>query len=123
MLIKILHNLNLEVSNIHIRIENNNNTIIQSDIGDDEFVDCKDESEAENLGFALGFCIESIEAHTINAQNVKEFVKVENDKTEIRKRINLRQISVYWEENSAVNLFELSQERKIDFLKKIIDRK
>lgn len=54
---KILHNLNLEVNNIHIRIENNNNTIIQSDNPDDEFVDCKSESEIENLGFSLGFCL------------------------------------------------------------------
>lgn len=30
LFIKILHNLNLEISNIHIRIENHNNTIIQS---------------------------------------------------------------------------------------------
>lgn len=49
-----------------------------------------------DLGFSLGFCIESIDAQTINANNVKEFVKVENDKTEIRKRIMMRQISLYW---------------------------
>ena len=71
----------------------------------------------------MGFCIESIEAQAINANNVKEFVKIENDKTEIRKKINLKQISLYWEENTEVNLFELHQERKIEFLRKIIDRK
>lgn len=117
---KILHNLNLEVNNIHIRIENNNNMIVQSNIEEDEFVDCKSEGEMENLGFSLGFCIENIEAQTINANNVKEFVKVENDKTEIRKKINMKQISIYWEENTEVNIFELHQERKIEFLRNII---
>ena len=59
----------------------------------------------ENLGFSLGFCIESIEAETINANNIKEFVRVEDNKTEIRKKVNLKQISLYWEENNSINLF------------------
>lgn len=70
----------------------------------DEFVDCKEESEMD-LGFSLGFCIEAIDVQTINANNMKEFVKVDNEKTEIRKRINIRQISLYWEDSSSTNLF------------------
>lgn len=76
-----------------------------------------------DLGFSLGFCIESIDVQTINVNNVKEFVKVDNDKTEIRKKINMRQISLYWEESSSTNLFELPQERKLEFLRYVIDRK
>jgi hypothetical protein len=93
--------------------------VIQAAV-EDEFVDCRE--EGEELGFSLGFCIEGIEAHTINAQNLKEFVRVESEKTEIRKRINMRQISLYWEENSTVNLFELAQERKLQFLRSLITR-
>lgn len=40
----------------------------------------------------------------------------------MRKRITLRQISLYWEEANVINLFELPQERKLDFLRDVISR-
>jgi hypothetical protein len=40
LLVKVLHNLNLEINNIHIRIENDNKVIFKSEIKKEEFEDC-----------------------------------------------------------------------------------
>ena len=67
---------------------------------EDIFQSCIEEEYQRD--FALGFCVEHIEAITINTRNEKQYVKIESDTTPIRKNINLRQISVYWEEQNTL---------------------
>ena len=51
-------------------------------------------------------------------------MQIESEKTVVRKNINLRQISVYWEEDTVANFggLGLAAERKIERLKEIIGR-
>ena len=54
--------------------------------------------------FSLGFCVEKISADTVNERGESEYVRMEGERTFVRKNINLRQISFYWEEDSVVNV-------------------
>jgi hypothetical protein len=66
LLVKILHNVNLQVSNIHIRIETG---LAQGRVEDDEvYYSCIGEDNRPS-NFSLGLCIEHIEAATINEHN------------------------------------------------------
>jgi hypothetical protein len=73
----VLHNVNLHISNIHIRIDTNTNPSKEKmDNGEEDlFYSCVGE-ENRPSGFSLGFCIESIEADTIDDNNEKKYVKI-----------------------------------------------
>lgn len=86
---KVMHNINLSVSDIHIRIDHSPTPSPTS--ASQPHADSNRQDD-----FSMGFCIQALEANTIDENGEKKFVEVEGERARVRKSIGLRQISVYW---------------------------